>query len=101
MEVEAVIDTGFNGYLTLSTERVTYLSLPTEAQTQATLADGTEVSLDMVYVQVQWGEEYRTIPSLVAEGDSLIGMSLLYGYNLSIDVVDGGRVSVIPLSDNT
>ena len=43
-EVDAVVDTGFTGFLTLPPALVTELGLPFETTGHATLADGSEVS---------------------------------------------------------
>lgn len=88
------MDTGFNGFLTIPPAVVTRLALPVRAPTQATLADGTMVQLDVVEVTVIWDGQPRTIPALSAEGGSLVGMSLLYGHRLTVDVVDGGRMTI-------
>jgi hypothetical protein len=34
------------------------------------------------------------VPVLAATGDALIGMSMLSGYRMTLDVEDGGRVVV-------
>jgi len=46
-EVEAVIDTGFNGYLTLSKALVDRLELQWRATTSGQLADGTLSEYDL------------------------------------------------------
>jgi hypothetical protein len=38
--------------------------------------------------------EYRDIPINEAETDPLIGISLLYGYDLHIQTVEGGNVTI-------
>ena len=43
--VEAVIDTGFNGFMVLPNPLVATLGLPYHTHTMATLADGTTVTL--------------------------------------------------------
>jgi clan AA aspartic protease len=93
-QMEVTVDTGFNGFLTIPPAVVTRLALPIRAPTQATLADGTTVQLDVVEVTVIWDGRPRTIAALSAEGGSLVGMSLLYGHRLTVDVVDGGRMTI-------
>jgi clan AA aspartic protease len=48
-EIEAVVDTGFNGFLTLPSALMTSLGLPTRGARQATVADGRTVRLDVDY----------------------------------------------------
>jgi clan AA aspartic protease len=93
-QIEVTVDTGFNGFLTIPPAAVTRLALPIRAPTQATLADGTTVQLDVVEVTVIWDGRPRTIAALSAKGESLVGMSLLYGHRLTVDVVDGGRMTI-------
>ena len=45
--VNAVIDTGFNGFLTLPPSLISDLDLPFIGITQATLGDGSTVRLDV------------------------------------------------------
>lgn len=94
VEVEAVIDTGFNDFLTLSPLMVAGLGLPFEAPTQATFADGSTVSMHYHRASVDWDGAPRSILVLAADGGPLVGMSLLYGYDLFIETVDGGMVTI-------
>ena len=90
----AVVDTGFNGFLTLAPLTVSRLGLPVRAPTLATLADGTQVQLDVFEATVLWDGRRRILPILEAVGGSLVGMSMLRGYRLVVDVVDGGAVTI-------
>jgi hypothetical protein len=45
-------------------------------------------------VTVIWDGQYRNIPVNQAETDPLVGMSLLYGYDLRIRAVEGGKVTI-------
>ena len=93
-EVEAVIDTGFNDYLTLPPYLVAALGLPFAAPTRATLADGSEVEMNYHRATVVWGGALRYVLVLACEGGSLVGMSLLYGHEMYVHVVDGGLVTI-------
>jgi clan AA aspartic protease len=97
-EIDAVIDTGFNRYLTLPSSLVALLALPFEAPTQAMLADGQIVPMDYYRASIAWDGRDRQILVLEADGDPLVGMSLLYGYDLRVRVVDGGLVTIAPVS---
>ncbi len=91
---EAVVDTGFDGWLTLPTSMIAALGLAWRGRGRAILADGSESSFDTYEVEVIWDGQPRQILVDAIEADSLVGMSLLYGYNLHIQVVDGGSVTI-------
>ena len=92
--VEAVIDTGFTGFVTLPPSLVAELGLVFMGTSEATLADGSEVSFDAYDVTVLWEGQPRDV--LIDEADTtpLVGMLLLDRHNLSIDVENGGRVLI-------
>lgn len=93
-ETEAVIDTGFTGFLTVTPALVTALGLMLEGTSRATLADGSEVTFDVYDVAVLWDGEPRYVLADAADTIPLVGMRLLDNHNLNIDVVDGGRVLI-------
>lgn len=92
--INAVIDTGFTGYLSLSREIIEALKLPWTGIDRGTLGDGSEVTFEVYAVTVIWDGQYRDIPVNEAETDPLVGMSLLYGYDLRIRAVEGGAVVI-------
>ena len=94
VEVDAVLDTGFTEYLSLPPAVVRTLQLPYRASTQFTLADGSIVSLDIFRVMVLWDGQSRVVPVLAAAGGALIGMALVYGSRVTLNVVDGGPVNI-------
>lgn len=94
VEIEAIIDTGFNRFLTLPSALVASLGLPFAALTQATLADGSVVAMEYYRATVLWNGQARDILVLMAEGEPLVGMSLLYGDELRIRVVERGLVTI-------
>ena len=96
--VETVIDTGFNGYLTLSSDLINYLKLQLAGSRHVTLGDGNVVVLDMYLAKVLWHGQEREVLILEAEGGPLVGMSLLYGSRVILEVVDNGDVTIAPLS---
>jgi clan AA aspartic protease len=100
-----VLDTGFNGFFTLSRPVVQALGLLARGSRRATLADGSIVALDVYRATVQWNGQKRRVLVLQAEGGSLVGTSLPYGSRVVLGVVEGGltcgsgmmRSSVRPL----
>ena len=93
-EIEAVIDTGYSGFLTLPLALVAELELPYFTSGTAFLADGAEVRFDVHDVVIVWGGRTRYIRVDATGNRPLIGMSLLYRYNLYLEVVEGGRVVI-------
>lgn len=93
-EIEAVIDTGFNGFLTLPPSQITALVLPRLGRGRAILADGSEDVFDIYEVTVMWDSQWLPVEADAADTDALVGMALLDGYELRIQVVDGGSVSI-------
>ena len=93
-EVETVIDTGFDGALTLPPALITTLGLPWRRRGRALLADGTDTLFDIYEALVVWDGTPRRIAVDAADTDPLIGMSLLYGYELAIQTVEGGSVMI-------
>jgi len=92
--VEAVVDTGFNGFLTLPEAIVRNLNLPFESYGHARLADGTERLLSTYSTTIMWDRTEREVEVLQTKAETLIGMSLLQGYHVQMDVMDRGKVTM-------
>ena len=97
VRVEAAIDTGFNGYLTLPKATVSSLALQPAGNRIATLGDGNTVIQEVYLAVVIWNDQERGVLALQAEGGALVGMSLLYGNRVTITVLDGGDVTIEPI----
>ncbi|OUC12979.1 MAG: clan AA aspartic protease [Alkalinema sp. CACIAM 70d] len=92
--INTVIDTGFDGFLSLPSEIIVRLELPWTISNPATLGDGSEVLFDFYAGIVIWDGQYRTIDIAESETEPLLGMAMLYGYRLQIDNVEGGIVQI-------
>lgn len=95
--ITAVIDTGFTGFLSLPISIITELELSWSYRDRATLGDGSEVLFDIYDAMVIWGGQYREIEINAAETEPLLGMSMLRGYRLQVDTVQGGLVTIAQL----
>jgi len=93
--IEAVIDTGFNGSISLPSVLIAELELPFRSRGRAILANGSETIFDIYEATVR----PRRVAVDEADTDALIGMSLLYGYELNIQVTNGGNVFIDMLPD--
>lgn len=93
-EVQAVVDTGFDGALQLPPEVVRRLGHPYEGSTRGTLADGGEAWFDYHTGKVLWHGAKRDVVVIASDGDPLLGMALLGGSRLTVDAEPGGAVRV-------
>jgi hypothetical protein len=55
---------------------------------------GREQPFDIHAVAVLWDGQLLTVEADSSDSDPLVGMGLLQGYQLSIEVVDGGSVEI-------
>lgn len=94
VEVEAVIDTGFTGHLTLPAGVVRSLALPERGFVEVELADASTSALRVYDARLLWSDRERPVPAYEAEGGPLVGMSLLRGSRLTVDVQPGGQVVI-------
>ena len=93
-EIDALIDTGFTGFLTITPELVAELGLVLEGTGRATLANGSEVTFDVYDVAVLWDGQLRYVLADAVGTTPLVGMRLLDRHSLDIELVDGGRVVI-------
>ena len=93
-KIEAVVDTGFNGYLTLPPGLVTDLGLPLISTGSGVLADGSEVNFDIHYCALLWDGQQRFVRVNVSDTTPLVGMRMLDRHSLYVEIEDGGRVVI-------
>jgi clan AA aspartic protease len=96
-EVEAVIDTGFNEELTLPQDLIDALQLPYEGTETIRQSDGLEIKVSVHRCRILWDGTERSIFVQASPGTPLVGMSLIYGYQLMLEGRDNGMVSLTPL----
>ncbi len=97
----AVVDTGFNGSLSLPSELISKLELEFQRRGLAQLADGSEIIFNIYNGWVIWDELPRRVKIDEANTDPMIGMNLLSGFQLKIDVERGGAVTIQQLSKSS
>ena len=90
-DVDALLDTGFNGTLALPPERIAALGLRQRSKTIAVLASGEKRHVPTYRATIQFGTKEQTA-LIVEAGEPLVGMALMWGCNLQIECVNGGRV---------
>lgn len=100
-EVQAVVDTGFDGYLTLPPSLIATLGLRWRMRGRALLADGSESVFDAYEAVVEWDGALRRVVVHAAEATPLVGMGHLYGYRLQMEVVEGGTLRIETLPEDS
>ncbi len=96
-EVEAVIDSGFTAALTLPPTVVASLGLRWRSTDRFTLADGSVCLFDVYVAKVLWDGKVRPILVTEADAEPLVGMRLLKGYELNMQVRYRGKITIKPL----
>ncbi len=94
IEIECVVDTGFEGFLTLPSTAIAKLALPDLGQINAKLADHSNVATNVYLATILWNGVEKDVAVLGMGRRPLIGTALLEDYHLSIDFCDGGTVLV-------
>jgi clan AA aspartic protease len=92
---DAIVDTGFNGWLSLPPDLIAELNLKWKRRGRAILGDGTECIFDVYEAVLVWDRNMLTIPTDEADSEPLVGMSLMEGYQLTVQVFEGGHVELI------
>ena len=98
VSIQAVVDTGFNGFLTLPIDVLRAVGASAAGTRRAELGDGNLVELDVYVARVNWHDEHQDVLALQAEATPLVGMSLLWGSRVRFDAQDGGAVTIEAMS---
>ena len=93
-EIEAVIVTGYTASLTLPPDLIAALGLRWQTVDRATLADGSECLFDVYDAKVVWDGKVRNVLVDEADADPLVGMRLVRGHELKMQVRARGKVTI-------
>lgn len=93
-EIEAVVDTGYTGWLTLPPTVIAALNLRWQTLGRGTLADGSLSLFDVYRANVVWDQRVRRVFVDEFDATPLVGMSLLRGFELRIPVRARGKVTI-------
>lgn len=91
---DAIVDTGFTGWLTLPPRLIASLNLAWRESGVGILADGGQILFNVYDATLLWDGQLVAIPVDEAEAEPLIGMRLMHGYRIVIEDVDGGLVQI-------
>jgi len=92
--VDAIIDTGYTGFLTLPPSIIIALNLSWRGSEEGTLGDGSTRMFDVYSATLHWDGAFRTIKVNELDTDSLLGVGLLYGYEVCIQTINQGMVTI-------
>ena len=99
LTVEFVIDTGFDGALSLPQAAVSAMKLPFFEDIRANLANDSDVMLPVHVATIIWQGLLITVRVLATGRRPLFGTALLAGQRLSIDFEQNGSVNIGPIPE--
>jgi len=95
VEITALVDTGFSGYLVLSPETIETMSLIYDRKEEYTVGNNEDVQFDLYTgAKVRWHGHEKEIVVMAVEGEAVLGMELLRGSRLFVEAKPNGRVQV-------
>jgi predicted aspartyl protease len=97
IDIDAVVDTGLSAALTLSQRDIAHLGLSRVSASYAVLADGSWTQFDVFAAELLWDAVWQPVLISGMDSEALIGMGLLAGHSLRIDVTPGGMVGIAQL----
>ena len=96
--LEVVLDTGFTAYLTLPSESIRQLGLPSVGQRTFALANGELFDFEVYIGSVFWHGRPSDVLVLQSDSVPLLGMTLLRGSRVCVDALSDGEVTIEELS---
>jgi len=94
IEIEATVDTGFSGSFSLPWKLVSELGLLPQGRMLGTLADGTRNYYPLYRAIILWHGRPQLVYVSAVDSDPLLGMGMLHGSELAMQVVVGGEVYI-------
>ncbi len=92
--IDTILATGFNGTLSLPPNLIVMLGIEVEYQTNVLLGDNVPARLNTFTGHILWHERLRAVPILESRGAPLVGMRLLAGSQLTVQIRNGGDVQI-------
>ncbi|HQU41603.1 MAG: hypothetical protein B7Z73_00530 [Planctomycetia bacterium 21-64-5] len=93
-EIEAVVDSGYTGWLTLPPTAIAALSLRWQTFGRGVLADGSVSAFDVYQAKVVWDGHLRRVFVDEFNAVPLVGMALLRGYECRMQVRARGKITI-------
>ena len=95
---EFIMDTAFDGDLTMPSAMLAQLDASYLRTRILRLADGSHQECPFYQILLDWHGETRETEVTILENSPLIGSTLLDGSVVTLEMTDGGEVSVEPLN---
>ena len=92
--IDTIVDTGYSRNLTVSPQLVADLALPFVTTARAQLADGSVIVHSVYSATVIWDGQALLLELDEADTTPLVGMSMLDGHDLHIEIRSGGHVTI-------
>jgi clan AA aspartic protease len=93
-EIDAVVDSGYTGWLTLPPAVIAALNLRWQTFGRGILADGSVSTFDIYQAKVVWDGRLRRVFVDELDATPLVGMALLRGYEYKMQVRARGKVTI-------
>mgnify|MGYP000112005570 CR=1 FL=1 len=94
VNLQFAVDTGFVGYLTLPPAVIGAMNLPFLRRVTANLADDSTIHVSVYMATILWDSQEHQVEVLAIGARPLLGTLLLDGYELNVQFIEGGLVSV-------
>jgi predicted aspartyl protease len=94
--LEAIIDTGFTGALTLDSATIATLALKWIGIGRAQLADGSTASFDVFSGVIEWDDK-RLVVEIEEAREPLMGLRLVRQHDVTMSLISGGLITVKPI----
>jgi clan AA aspartic protease len=98
LPIDAIVDTGYTSSLSLPRKSIEQLRLKWYGVGRAILADGGMCVFNVFEAIVVWDKKPLRIYVDEAESEALIGMELMRGFELNVQVQPRGQVTLTKLS---
>lgn len=92
--VEALLDTGFNGFVALPDDVVSEHNLLLLGREKVILADGSSRIVRKYEARIRFAGKTRRV-EVIGAGESLVGMSMLWMHEVHISCVLDGDVDLV------
>lgn len=93
-EIEAVVDSGYTGWITLPSTTIAALDLRWQTFGRGVLADGSVSVFDVYQARVEWDGRLRRVFVDEFNASPLVGMALLRGYEYRMQVRSRGKIII-------
>lgn len=100
VDIQALLDTGFDEHLKLDAWVAEHLGLTPTSVRAVELADGTVHEIPVGTVDVFVKNEWVPVTAFFAPGGTLIGLKMLLNHEVRLEIRPGGSIEVNPLAQD-